>query len=535
MIDLTFETSIQCSPPYSTAIEILQSLAETWLPFASPTHAHEEALKLLTASGAIQRRIEYERLELRLTVDGIRWKGILDASRGKHEVKARGVVLKFMIEAIEKKKTRRRSDDRAQADIADRGERSEGETPKTVYPFDRRHVQARLRAIRVQEQAEYEQRDRDLDRLLREYQETLDTYELDIVDAGGRGVEPPDVAGLMAAMANAFMLWGFAVKGAELERPYLALDRQRFALWQRQRDAGPAFGLIDAALAADEAALQAIIDERGHCRDHRAFWRAVVALVHGIRDPEQQFGPIMANVEAVGWKQFHRDPLPGLSLDEQQRYRQGFDPDWWLPALECPNWQSECYPRHRTKDALNAWKTTIEEMIRETLGVLNNPEEADRMQANLVADLELIRHVAPELISDAREDVGEPEAPEAAASPDKPADEAGPARKGDADGEGMTKAVRLAGLSFEYAEVKQGGRLEDREAFDYLKEHDFDRDADELSDYILPSFETWTRYLRLWRKHMNQSKYRRRHRPKETRSIVAIDGLDTSRTDTKPD
>lgn len=85
-------------------------------------------------------------------------------------------------------------------------------------------------------------------------------------------------------------------------------------------------------------------------------------------------------------------------------------------------------------------------------------------------------------------------------------------------------AVRKAYLAYQYAETMNGRRLEDREAYEWLKEHGFDQgkgDLGELTDYELPdSAETFTRYLTGARRSLGESKYTRRAGRKTGRSIA---------------
>lgn len=63
-------------------------------------------------------------------------------------------------------------------------------------------------------------------------------------------------------------------------------------------------------------------------------------------------------------------------------------------------------------------------------------------------------------------------------------------------------------VSFTLAEARAQRRLEDREAWEDLKEHGVGDDkTDCLADYKLPGFQTWCRYLRLARKALNERKY----------------------------
>lgn len=107
---------------------------------------------------------------------------------------------------------------------------------------------------------------------------------------------------------------------------------------------------------------------------------------------------------AVAWKEPARSPLPGLSLEQQSRYCQGFAPDWWIPDLECPNWQTNIYPRHRTKESVVDWIAGVETLIRANYGGFQDPAAAAKLKSQLDNDLAIIRRFAPELL--------EPESPQ---------------------------------------------------------------------------------------------------------------------------
>lgn len=81
---------------------------------------------------------------------------------------------------------------------------------------------------------------------------------------------------------------------------------------------------------------------------------------------------------------------------------------------------------------------------------------------------------------------------------------------------------RKAYLSFLYAEARNEGRLEDRHAFDWLYENgiDHDEESGELVDYELPSFDTWSRYLRATREATGEHKYTPRRGRETGRSVV---------------
>jgi hypothetical protein len=89
--------------------------------------------------------------------------------------------------------------------------------------------------------------------------------------------------------------------------------------------------------------------------------------------------------------------------------------------------------------------------------------------------------------------------------------------------QGMLPSVRLAYLAFMYAESKAARRLEDREAYDLLNEEGIPSgagDRGELTEYQLPTFETWSRQLRKAREALGEQKYTRRAGRPTGRSIV---------------
>jgi len=70
-----------------------------------------------------------------------------------------------------------------------------------------------------------------------------------------------------------------------------------------------------------------------------------------------------------------------------------------------------------------------------------------------------------------------------------------------------------------------GKRLQDREAYDWLKEYGIDTDkgdVGELADYELPSFDTWTKQLRNARNPLGKQKYTRRGGRATGKSIVRV-------------
>jgi hypothetical protein len=91
---------------------------------------------------------------------------------------------------------------------------------------------------------------------------------------------------------------------------------------------------------------------------------------------------------------------------------------------------------------------------------------------------------------------------------------------------GMKRSVRLAYLTFTYAESKAEKRLEDAEAYALLKEKGIPGDAGEcgeLTGYSLPPFVTWARQLREARKALGEQKYTRRSGRTLGKGIVKAD------------
>jgi hypothetical protein len=96
----------------------------------------------------------------------------------------------------------------------------------------------------------------------------------------------------------------------------------------------------------------------------------------------------------------------------------------------------------------------------------------------------------------------------------------------------MEPAVRRAYLAFCYAETKAGKRLEDREAYNLLRDEGIPDDAGELGDYKLPhAFDTWARYLRDARNVLDERKYTRRGGRPVGKSIVKGDQIEQLRAD----
>ena len=101
--------------------------------------------------------------------------------------------------------------------------------------------------------------------------------------------------------------------------------------------------------------------------------------------------------------------------------------------------------------------------------------------------------------------------------------------------ERMKPAARRAYFSFHYVATRlerQPDRLQDREAYDWLKKNGIDADkgdVGELSDYRLRAFGTWVRQLRKAREPLGEQKYTRRAGRDTGRSIVAGKEIESQR------
>ena len=94
--------------------------------------------------------------------------------------------------------------------------------------------------------------------------------------------------------------------------------------------------------------------------------------------------------------------------------------------------------------------------------------------------------------------------------------------------EQMQSAQRKAYFAFEFAESKTGRRLQDREAYDLLKDEgipDASGDLGDLTDYVFPSFGTWSRHLRLARNALGEQKHKPRKGRPTGNSIVGNDEI----------
>jgi hypothetical protein len=90
----------------------------------------------------------------------------------------------------------------------------------------------------------------------------------------------------------------------------------------------------------------------------------------------------------------------------------------------------------------------------------------------------------------------------------------------------LEPAARNAYLVFRLAQSPADKPLKDDEAYELLKETDLPKAANsiaELTDYKLPSFETWTRQLRTARKALGEQKYTRRHGRQAGKSAIKLD------------
>jgi len=93
----------------------------------------------------------------------------------------------------------------------------------------------------------------------------------------------------------------------------------------------------------------------------------------------------------------------------------------------------------------------------------------------------------------------------------------------------LKPAMRKAYWAWQYAESENGRRMEDREAYDWLRENGIDQDKGdfgELTDYEPPeSFETFKRYVVESRRVLNEGKYTRRA-GRTGRSVVQRDAIE---------
>jgi hypothetical protein len=93
----------------------------------------------------------------------------------------------------------------------------------------------------------------------------------------------------------------------------------------------------------------------------------------------------------------------------------------------------------------------------------------------------------------------------------------------------LRPAERKAYYSFRAAELKSEKQLEDREAYELLKEEGIPENAEsggELADYQLPPYASWTRYLRKARKALGEQKYTSRRERPHGKSVVERDQIE---------
>ncbi len=99
----------------------------------------------------------------------------------------------------------------------------------------------------------------------------------------------------------------------------------------------------------------------------------------------------------------------------------------------------------------------------------------------------------------------------------------------------LKPAVRKAYLAFQYAETMNERRLEDREAYEWLRENGFDEDKGglgELADYELPnSLENFRRYVGTARQKLGENKYTRRGGRRHGGSIVRSSEIEYQKGD----
>ena len=103
----------------------------------------------------------------------------------------------------------------------------------------------------------------------------------------------------------------------------------------------------------------------------------------------------------VGERTGRRAPVPSLARDanreRQSRYCQGFDPDWWLPALLAARWRTAYYPREASAASVRQWLELIDQLRIEYLGPFGMPEREAELRAERENDLGLLREYAPQL------------------------------------------------------------------------------------------------------------------------------------------
>jgi hypothetical protein len=106
--------------------------------------------------------------------------------------------------------------------------------------------------------------------------------------------------------------------------------------------------------------------------------------------------PLVA--ERTSRRNARRDLARDKNRERQSRHCQGFDPDWWVPALFAAKWRSQWYPLCATRESVGQWVAMINELCIEFLGPFAMPEEAAELETRREHDLNLIRQIAPHLL-----------------------------------------------------------------------------------------------------------------------------------------
>lgn len=184
--------------------------------------------------------------------------------------------------------------------------------------------------------------------------------------------------------------------------------------------------------------------------------------------------------------------------------------EWLAFTLERPfdGWEADL------RESLNA----LRRLTPGLQGQRDTPADVRNQVATHLAILEAAGDVLSVLFQGYNPDVTASQAEVSSAGEQPKADALANAEKSkgeptDAALRKLSQSTRLAYLSFQAIEVQKCRRLEDREAYDLLSENGLPTDKGPLgvlADYKLPSFDTWTRYLRDARQAMGDSKYTQR-------------------------
>lgn len=112
---------------------------------------------------------------------------------------------------------------------------------------------------------------------------------------------------------------------------------------------------------------------------------------------------VVPSFPLVAERELRRDPSIDLARDQnrerQSRYCQGFDPDWWMPALLAAKWQSLHYPLRPDVESVRQWASWIDAQRVEYLGPFAMLKQAADLESAKANDLELMRQCRPELIA----------------------------------------------------------------------------------------------------------------------------------------